>query len=166
MNPPNYRILWIDPGKISGWATYSAFKVANEYTDEMWTCGYLGPEKHNAALELLIENQSVMDYTVGYEDFLDTNNRGAITISKKYIAVIEHVVEVFNDSAALQWKLVHQVPSQAKVFVSDGKLEALGILNKPASKKPNTDMNDAYRHIVYYMINTLHRRDLLRRWHE
>lgn len=147
-----FRVLALDPGGRTGWASYSA---DDRETFQNWnfTCGTLGPGKHADKIEHLIENQRVSDYVVVCERFIpQPDNPGKHDISGKYQEVVE------NLCAKESIELHLQTPSQAKTFVTNPVLRRLDLW---IPGKVHVHEMDAYRHLVWYLTNKLHHRTLL-----
>jgi hypothetical protein len=171
-NQPNYRVIALDPGGSTGWATYSAFTMQSstgptgmEYYDEKWTCGTLGPEEHHSDLYGLLEHMHVRDYTVVCESFEfrqnDGNRMGIELISREYIGVAklfaqERKVPIKMQTAALAKKFVPQKGPEA-----NKKLKAMGLY---IPGKAHVHEMDAYRHLIYYLVNSKMRYDLIESW--
>jgi hypothetical protein len=149
----NYRVIGIDPGGTTGWAVYSAYRILVDkkyvYTNEHWTCGQLGPEKHHQALEQLLGLQRVETYVVVTERFTDRIKQTAVNLmAREYIGVVEKYCQEEGV------ELVMQSSSQAKGFTRPPNLKRLGLY--VYTKK---HAMDAYKHVLWYLINGRPKRD-------
>ena len=152
----NFRIVALDPGGTTGWATYSACRMWNEdlseyeYYEEEWRCGQIGPEEHHMGLWTFLELQCVQDTIIVWETFefrnVDKDRDKIIYISREYIGV----TKLFCLQRGL--KGIGQMPAQGKVsdksFTRKENLTRLGLWFG-ASKHAM----DATGHLLYYMIN-------------
>jgi hypothetical protein len=141
----NFRIIALDPGGTTGWATYSAVKIPglDMLRYESWHCGHLGPSKHHAALNQLLGMQHVQDYTIVCERFTDRVTEHAVDLAaREYIGIVEAFCQ------EREVPLVMQMSSTAKVFTKDTNLKKLGLWS-PGWKHAM----DARRHLLWYIIN-------------
>jgi len=151
-----YRVLALDPGGTTGWATYTTEAEGVKPYDRLdFTSGHLGPEKHHQALEVLLGNQRTTYFTVVCERFQDRVGEHSINLmAREYIGVVERWCQE-NET-----QLVMQTPAYAKGFILDYNLKEAGLWDGPKWKHAN----DAKRHLLSYMINgTPHRHDWLRK---
>jgi hypothetical protein len=151
MGETTFRVIALDPGEQTGWATYTAptrgMLLMCVGGAGGFTSGTLGPEKHGHLLTHLLENQAVLDYHVVSEKFIaQPDNPGKEDISLQY----QGVAQAFCNERRLPLHL--QTPSQAKTFVINASLKKLG-LYIPGSKHRHE--MDAMRHLLWYMIHRL-----------
>jgi hypothetical protein len=152
----NYRIVALDPGGTTGWATYSALwrpGTNKPYSYEKWDCGHMGPEPHHEQLNIWLGMQRVQNYTVVCERFDDRQTGHKVDlIAGEYIGVVKkYCYEEEVD-------LVMQMPGVAKPFTKNDNLKKLGLWQGTKWKHAM----DAERHLLWYMINgEPHRHDLL-----
>lgn len=168
-----YRVIALDPGGTTGWATYTATKMSvvdddrmiTEWYNPVWNCGQLGPEEHHDRLEALLESERVTDYTVVCEsfEFRQGKQRNNLDLSsKEYIGVVKLFKRRENVPT------VFQTAGQAKTFIPDKavgglvanqKLKVLGLYH------PNhKHAMDAMRHLVTYLVQKERRYDLVTKW--
>lgn len=166
--------MGIDPGGVSGWATYTAermqrlgltpaHEIEYEYYNEVWCCGQLDKKDHHYELDSLLGFQHVDDFMIVCEsfDYRNLSKAGLEIISREYIGVMKR----FCQERSVPYVL--QTSSQGKVtkrsFVRKENLERLGLWVRGGASSWNHAM-DAYGHILYYMINNgIQREALLRR---
>jgi hypothetical protein len=171
-----YRILALDPGGTTGWATYTAERIAGpdyepgaadvafEYYNEKFDCGQIGPEEHHVQLGALLENQAVQDFVVVCESFefrnLDRRDRNNINLmSREYIGVAKYIC---NDRD-IPLKL--QTAGLAKGFIPDSGPMANKKIKDAGLWYPNhKHAMDAMRHLLWYLVNRDNRMDLVRKW--
>src|SRR5690348_14403081 len=95
-----YRVLALDPGGTTGWATYTALQMhdpggpTDEYYDEKWSRGQLGPDEHHNMLDVLLGTQQTDHFVVVCESFefrnMDKRFRDNINLmSREYIGVVK-----------------------------------------------------------------------------
>jgi hypothetical protein len=151
-----FRIIALDPGGETGWATFTANDRAAASVNippRGFASGTLGPRKHHDLLTHLLENQHVDDYVVVCERFLRRpGNDGALDISLEYQGVVERFCE------ARKVPLHLQTSSQAKAFVTDKALRRLSLY---VPTRVERHARDATRHLLWYMINKLNHNQLL-----
>jgi hypothetical protein len=145
----NCRVIGIDPGGTTGWATFSAYRYFDyasqsyEYEDVEWTCGQLGPEKHHQALEQLLGLQRVEYYTIVCERFTDRVTGHSVDLTaREYIGVIQKYCQ--EDKVPL----VMQMSAQAKGFTNSKNLRKLGLYYAK-----DKHAMDAYKHVLWYLIH-------------
>lgn len=147
MNPPE-QIVWIDPGKLNGFAWYSVLY------DEMSLAEYDGPTCIKR-IETLI--QFVGKYiAVGVERFIITTKTAEKSqdalASIEMIGMIRRAVSPEYSSVGVYEFNDSQSSSNAKTFVPDRILKELGWQLKGGEGHAE----DAARHILYYLAQ--HRR--------
>jgi hypothetical protein len=145
----NFRVIGIDPGGTTGWATYSAYRTYDmidkvyTYEDVEWTCGQLGPDPHHLALEQLLGLQRVRYYTVVCERFTDRVTGHSVDLTaREYIGVIQKYCQ--EDEV----DLVMQMSAQAKKFTNSKNLRELGLY-----RAKDKHAMDAYKHCLWYLIH-------------
>jgi len=164
MSDPNFRVIALDPGGTTGWATYSAqtssyISTAGKqylYADEEWACGQIGPEEHHLDLYEFLELQHIHDTVVVCESFEYRNYRHRDNLnlmSKEYIGV----TKLFGQERDVP--VVFQTAGAAKPFVTDQKLKKMGLWY-PGQKHAM----DAMRHLVFHLVNKNRRTDLIKCW--
>jgi hypothetical protein len=158
-------VLALDPGGTTGWAMYRAQvlpgdygpdnKLRNEYYDETFICGQMGPEDHHEELFGFLETQHTQEYHVIYESFEYRNKarEGLVLVSREYIGV----VKLFGQQRG-GVVVVKQGPATAMAFVKDAHLKKLGVWDWRMGHAM-----DAYRHLFYYLTQKLDRVDILER---
>jgi len=151
----NYRVIALDPGGTTGWASYSALWLPGDpvsYSYESWECGHMGGP-HHEQLESWLGMQRVQNYTVVCERFDDRQTGHNVNlVAAEYIGVIKKYCETENVH------LVMQMPGVAKPFVKNENLKLLDLWRGVKWKHAM----DAQRHLLWYLINGLpHRHDLL-----
>lgn len=168
-----YRVIALDPGGRTGWATYTATRMEpiethqkDEYYDEKWASGTLGPEEHHVELYHLLEMQRVQNYTVVTEsfEFRQGKQRDNIElISREYIGTAKTYCGLEGV------KFIKQTAGAAKKFIPDKGPDAnkkLRVMGLWVPGKENKHINDAFRHLVYYLVNRDKRYDLIECWRD
>lgn len=153
-----YRIIALDPGQSTGWATFTAADRTCDVDPPFgFTRGTLGPRPHHIKLDHLLGNQHVSDYHVVCEGFIpQPDNPGKEEVSLEY----EGIVRAFCQKRRVPAHM--QTPSQAKRFVPNPVLKKLGLW---APGRDHRHEMDATRHLIWYMVNKMeHRGLLLRGW--
>lgn len=148
------RVIGLDPGGTTGWATVSRTR---EPSDETWQFGQLGPNEHHEELFAFLEMSIVQETVIVCESFEFRQNRQRDNInlmSKEYIGVVKLLDQERNNV-----KTVFQTAAMAKGFVSDKKIKAMGLW-QPGYKHAM----DATRHAIYYLVNKENRTDLIKNW--
>jgi hypothetical protein len=148
----NFRILALDPGGTTGWATYSAQRLLNpegrfEYFEETWDRGQIGPREHHGLLRTLLEMQCVYGFTVVCESFQQYRERDSVNlIPLEYIGVVKSLCQ------ERRVPLTFQSSSQGKVrdnsFVRRKNLLNLGLWYPNAQHAM-----DATGHLLFNMIH-------------
>jgi hypothetical protein len=178
----NFTVLAFDPGGATGWAMYQAEKVplplstgdytdmggviristswqSYEMTEEKYTCGTFDYKEHHLALGAFIERQVVQETYVVSESFEfrqgTTKRTGLDLSSREYIGVMKYIC------ADRDIPFTQQTAALGKGFVSDDKLKASGLW---IGGRDNRHAMDAYRHLIYFMVNKLRRHDLVKAW--
>jgi hypothetical protein len=148
------KILAIDPGGTTGWATYDSNPYKNRPT---WDHGELGPKEHHLDLWYLMDearpewlepDRREPLYIIGesfqYRNGLDK----AELISCEYIGIIK-MFPYEHYAIILVWQTAAQGKVTPTSFVKRRHLERLGLWDP---KQPNHAM-DGYGHLIYYVIN-------------
>lgn len=162
-----FRVLAFDPGGTTGWA-YCEHKVGDDPSILEWHHGQIGPHEHHDELW-----DHINSYAFGlndgpalqivYESFefrqhinKEHAKTGVELISKEYIGIIKlwwqqnsHMPEPYSQTASNAKGLIPDKGPQA-----NEKLKQLG-LYVPAMKHAN----DAYRHLLKYMVTKLRIRE-------
>lgn len=151
------RIIGLDPGGTTGWATYSYSADTDKF---YWDCGQLGPKKHHLELEALLEMEQVKDYTIVCESFeyRNASRAGLVLVSNQYIGVVENFCQKRNVKLVMQTASVGKITK--KSFVKKENLEKLDLWVKGGGSSWSHAM-DAYGHILQYMIKNDINRDYL-----
>ena len=143
---PNSRIIALDPGGTTGWATHSWFQVDEETYDRSWACGQLSGDHHND-LDVLLGNQHLHRYTIICESFQQYRE-----LDSPELVALEYIGVVKRFSQERNVKLIFQSSSQGKIgtssFVRRRNLERLGLWSSG-----RRHAMDAYGHLLTYMIN-------------
>ncbi|MCA9340198.1 MAG: hypothetical protein KDA17_04765 [Candidatus Saccharibacteria bacterium] len=136
---PVFRIIALDPGGTTGWATYSAFRDPRL---RKFDYGQIGPEEHHLELFNFLGLQQVEDTQVVCESFeyRNTSRAGLVLVSKEYIGI----TKLFCLERDIRY--TEQTASMAKAFVKDSHIKKLGLW----SSKDNHAM-DAMRHLLRYI---------------
>lgn len=131
-----YRILAFDPGGTTG------YKLYDSETDT-FSGGQLEPNHHFKLWSML---NDLKINAVVYETFEYRNKSraGLVLDSREYIGIIRLFEAMYSIPTT------KQTPAQAKGFVSDARLKRGGLW---VPGHPHE--NDACRHLIYYMINTM-----------
>lgn len=143
-------IFACDPGGTTGWATYNT--ITKGYDG-----GQLGPDEHHVELWELLESPPTNNFSSLYvvtESFEFRNNvetedrrKGLNLVSKEYIGLMKLFARMHG------CHYVEQMPAHAKGFITDEKLDALGLIKTP--KHPNRHEHDALRHLLFFMVAKL-----------
>src|SRR3954454_8885906 len=164
-----YRIIALDPGGTTGWATYTAGRMVwdssgTEYYDEKWACGQLGPHEHHNELDIWLGIQQTEEYVIVCESFefrnMDRRHRDNINLmSREYIGVAKlyhqtENVSLFMQGAGLAKGFIPDTGSQANKKLRDAGLWKSGWPHAM----------DATRHLLYYLVHREGRMDLVERW--
>jgi hypothetical protein len=157
-----FRVIALDPGQTTGWATYTATRIKTpdsklEWYDEEWVCGQLGPQDHHDDLFSLLELQHVQLYKVVCEtfEFRGDDRTGINLMSREYIGV----TKLFSQQrgVVVEWQGPHVVGDK-KAFVMDHHVKRVGLW-VPGQRHAM----DARRHLLYYMTTKMRRVDILKK---
>src|SRR5690606_19133575 len=127
------RYVALDPGGTTGWAYFD---------EEGWERNQFNRIAHHQALydALMEANPGVLIVeTFVYRKGLDDVN----LMAREYIGV----AKLWWQQNRTKSDIVMQTPAQAKNFITDKKLKALG-LQVPGAPHAN----DATRHLLYYLV--------------
>lgn len=152
------RIAAIDPGVTTGIAFYVLHpdKVSYDFkTLEM------GPDEHHMKLFSWLETERpdiVVTERFEYRIVKSkgTEMPGVRLESREYIGVCKLYCQVWSQVS--QREYVPQTSGSAKNLFTDTKLKTLGLYQAPSGRQ---HMNDAVRHLMYYITVTLNRKDFL-----
>jgi hypothetical protein len=169
-----YRVMALDPGGTTGWATYTAERMPavdgpEEYLKEEWACGQLGPDEHHGALFDLLGLQQTAEFHVVCESFefrnTDRRHRDSLNLmSREYIGVAKLFYHQRMAPADFQ-QLRFQTAGKAKGFIPDSGPMANKKIKDAGLWYPNQKhAMDAMRHLLYYLTNVEGRMDLVERW--
>jgi hypothetical protein len=148
------RIIAIDPGGTTGWATWTRTRLGNE-----WACGQIGSDDHHNQLDVLLGNQHVTDFTIvceGFGQYRDMNEVNLISL--EYIGVVKR----FAQERFLPVNLQQSQQGKVGGFVKRDNLLTLGLWYP---SRPHA--MDAYGHLLYFMlvdygVDQLTRNEILR----
>jgi hypothetical protein len=155
---PNVRVIALDPGGTTGWATWQALIIpgitlGSLKSSQSYHCGHIGGPEHGQELVNFLGHQRVMQTVVVCERFDDRHAGHHVDpVALKYIGAVE--VWCKENDVPLHM----QMPGTAKAFVKDANLRRLGVYQGKQWKHAM----DAYRHLFWYLINgEPKRKDLL-----
>src|SRR5687768_17063694 len=119
------KIIALDPGGTTGWATYEDQEIPVPGTDGeverhgvKWVCGHLGPEEHHGQLYdfLGMQHSQQETYLVSESfEFRQKARDGLVLVSLEYIGV----TKLFARERGLQLRM--QTAAMGKGFVTDEK---------------------------------------------
>ena len=162
-----FRRIAFDPGGATGWATYtSQVDAAGKHTDVKWLCGTFDWEDHHKDLYNMCEEQRVQNYKVITESFefrqFDKVQRAGIElISKEYIGVLRCYGQIEGVP------IIQQTAASAKKFMPDKGPMAnkhLRVMGLWVPGRDNRHAMDAYRHLVFYLVNKDRLFDIVESW--
>lgn len=156
-----FSILAADPGGTTGIAVAVYSGTPNPTIEDFYirTLEFGPKEHHNELWDFLclrynVGNQVLPIFrgkkhliTESFEFRQNLDKRKVELISKEYIGLFK----LFAQQTGVIY--FERNASQAKKFVSDEKLDRLGILEVP--KHPNRHRNDALRHLIMYLVVNL-----------
>jgi hypothetical protein len=142
---PNFKVIALDPGGTTGWATFAADRMPDgELYAGVWRRGHLGPGQHHDLLYAFLEMETVATTHIVSESFEYRNRAraGLVLDSKEYIGVTKLFCQ--------QRKLIYysQTAAQGKGFVKDDNIKRLDLW-RPGWKHAM----DATRHLLYFLIH-------------
>lgn len=152
------KILWFDPGGVTGWATFECDEVdgpfGKEYYNGKFVTGQLEGENHHQKIESLIGlAHASTDYTVGYEVWHNQKNSEGFARDKVDWMACEYIgaIKLAYYNRPDPKKLVSQMPSQRK-WADQRKMEVFGLWSLTAGRK---DARSAAQHLLTYLGATL-----------
>jgi hypothetical protein len=160
------RIEALDPGGSTGWARWQDQPMPYDPPWDHFTCGQIGPHQHHEELYDHLCSEQTDDFTVVSESFEFRQGQqkpNIVLVSREYIGVAKLFCAQRNVRP-----VVLQTAGLAKGFIPDkpegglpanAKLKVMGLY---VPGKPHA--NDAMRHLIYYMVNTLGHRHLIKSW--
>jgi rRNA processing protein Krr1/Pno1 len=140
-----------------------------EFYDETWSGGTLGPKEHHYDLDTLLGMMHVAEFHIVCESFEfrqrvggkdETTRMNINLMSREYIGVAKRFYQERSKGGTnkgIHFRL--QSAAEAKVFVSDEKLKIMGFWTGKTKHE-----RDAYRHLIYYLVNRERRHDLIQSW--
>lgn len=155
---PYPKIIAFDPGGTTGYASYH-----NGVNGQMvFDGGQLGPHEHHVELYNLL--QDYQPHIVVCEAFEFRQHKGTgegkkdkvELMSCEYIGVIK------------MWcRMMGMAPIMQGTFVlgnmTNTRLDKLGLLYKTTLTR-NRHYHDAMRHLLYYLVHTLRKKEIARSW--
>jgi hypothetical protein len=164
------RIVAIDPGSTTGWASMDAPSL-NNANDRRWRQGMMGPEDHHLKLYTMI---SLFEPDIviceGFE-YRNDSREGLVLDSREYIGVAKLWAQ---ERTNVHVRYVEQQPNVGKIrgaateqsaLVKKRNLQKLGLWS--LGPKSEHHMVDATGHLLYFMLTDSderlqwHKRDLL-----
>lgn len=143
------RLLALDPGVTTGWASIDIPDVSKDVDlTQAVGVGQLGPHDHHSELYAMMELMQTSDFVLITERFEYRNkSRAGLQLeSREYIGVAKMFYQ--ERMRGLGQQAVFQNASQAKGFVEDRHIKALGLWS-PGMKHAM----DALRHLIYFVAN-------------
>lgn len=161
------RIIALDPGGTTGWAMWTNTELTEPGPDQ-FVCGQIAGDDHHQQLYNLLGNFQTSHFTVVTErfDYRAFSRAGLNLMSREYIGVSSLFYQERMMQLGDTQHYIKQTAGQAKPFVGDERIKALG-LNKPGLSKAGYFKHaaDAYRHLIYYIVNGTAMKDrAVRRW--
>lgn len=157
-----FRILGLDPGGTTGWATFTAesrwsAQEGTTYSKVRWDCGQLADDKHlhHKELDDLLGFMQTDHFIVVCESFEYRNRAraGLELISKEYIGVLNLFYQERMQPLGKSQQVYYQTASMGKItqnsFVKKRHLQKLGLWSPGLGHAM-----DGYGHILYWMIHT------------
>ena len=141
------RLLALDPGATTGWALFVKGAPTERYrsgqvgTDKVWRLLETAKMATNEAGEL--DEDGYVDLTIICESF---QHRQLPKVDLTPVEVIGVVKEWARQNNI---EIVWQTAAQGKAFFDNKRLEALGVLKRPATHWRHA--NDAMRHMMWYL---------------
>jgi len=152
------KIIFFDPGGVTGWATFSAREVEGpdgiEYYNMEFAIGQIEHPDHHTTIERLIGIQhSDFDYTVGFERWhLQKKDDGSEREGLDFMA--PEYIGAIKLASALRpgpLNLVSQMPHERK-FADKRKMEIFNLWSLTNGRK---DARAAAQHLLTYLIKTM-----------
>jgi hypothetical protein len=130
-------LLSIDPGKISGWSVF--------IHSHLFSCGKVEWTQENECYAIIDVIEETMPDVVVCEDYRIYSGKRLVQAwstvdTVRIIGAIEYICRKENI------KLVKQMASTAKVFVTNEKLKEWNLWNK------NEHIRDSIKHGIYYLL--------------
>jgi hypothetical protein len=156
------KILWIDPGGTTGWASYRCEEITTsfgtEYFEEQWLTGEIkGDDLHEKVKHLIELHHDEMNYTLGYESWQLRKKNGE-TLDNMDFRALEYIGVIkltwMEDSKVESWDgrfpypIVSQTPSERK-FADKRKLDVFDLWSLTSGQK---DARAAAQHLLTYLI--------------
>jgi hypothetical protein len=151
-----FRIVALDPGGTTGWATFTASHMPpleegepGELVNGQWTCGQIGPDDHHNLLDAMLGNFQVSEYRIVCESFEYRNRSraGLELVSCEYIGVTKRFCQERDVPLRLQTASMGKITPNS--FVKKINLERLGLWT-PGYKHAM----DGYGHLLYYLMHS------------
>lgn len=141
-----YRIVSLDPGGTTGWATFTSDGVTAQ-----WLCGQLAGQHHDR-LDAMLGTFHTEEYHIVCESFeyRNVSRAGLVLDSVEYIGVMKRFCQNRGVSYTMQTASQGKVGTRPNAFVKKSNLEKLGLWSPG-----NIHAMDAYGHLLYYMINNI-----------
>lgn len=149
-----FRVVALDPGGTTGWASYSAEKLENplteefEYVNEDFRCGQIEIKDHHHQLYGFLGFNHTNEFYIVCErfEYRNTSRAGLVLDSREYIGVVKLFVQERNYHSDNAVTLSFQNASEAKGFVRDSHIKKLGLWSPG-----NPHAMDATRHLLYWL---------------
>lgn len=152
----NYRIISLDPGGTTGWATFTATRTWEgdipEFSNIQYNCGQIGPYEHHKRLSEWL-TATLLDRTIIVCETFHWRNSDVDKvepIALEYIGVVKLFYNTLKTERPLE--LYWQHPPEGKIkkasFVRKPHLYKLGLY-----KASQIHAMDAYGHLLYWVIN-------------
>lgn len=136
------RIVALDPGGTTGWASWGD---DSQLVPGFHHC-HLGPDEHHQTLYEMLHTYSPRVIVCESFEYRRDQRDSVVLISREYIGVVKLWCSQNNVP------LVMQTAATAKTFVNDTRLQTCGLMQTPKTRYPNMHINDAYRHLIHYMV--------------
>ncbi len=168
-----FRIISLDPGGETGWATFTGDRILPitpgekvQYENEQWQCGTFTNPEHHLELYLWLQEQQVETTHIVCESFeyRNVNKPGLELTSREHIGVTKLFCQQWQVMLYLQTASMGKITDRS--FTKKIHLQRLGFWQ--AGEEHKHEM-DAYGHLLWYMIHhgRVLREELLERaWHE
>jgi len=155
-----FRIISIDPGGTTGWATLTADRIlpvvpreAVTYKNVEFHSGHLSAPDHHLELFLLLQDQLVETTHVVCESFeyRQESRAGLDLHAPQYIGVVKLFTQQWQLMLYMQTASMGKVVGRKNSFTKKENLVRLGLW-KPG--KEYKDEMDAYGHLLWHEIHT------------
>jgi hypothetical protein len=153
---PSTKIMSFDPGGTTGWCKHMFRERATHDGEARWDGGQIVGDNHHRVLWKLLtaENPDVIVYEAFNYQIRQSQAAtmpGVVLISREYIGVLQLYAQL------RKIPIFKQQPSVITItWLKDDALEKMGQHN---SGEPHR--NDATRHMLYHLVQTLERTDYL-----